>query len=74
MRIPANLKSKVDEIIDEEDGTYFVWLARGWAFEPNEDERSASHCMGMFDNLADIKRQLKYISKCPCQYCAGLVN
>ena len=74
MKIPANLKPIVDEIIDEEDGTYFVWLKRGWAFEPSEDERSASHCMGMFENLADIKSQLRGVAKCPCQYCAGVVD
>ena len=74
MKIPRDLAGKIDEISDEPDGSYFVWLKRGWAFEPSEDERSASHCMGMFEDLADIRRQLRGVSKCPCQYCAGLVD
>jgi hypothetical protein len=71
---PKDLKTRVDEITHEDDGTYFVWLNRGWAFEPSEDERVASHCAGMFETLTELRKAVKFASKCPCQYCAGNVD
>jgi hypothetical protein len=71
MNIPKDLQTKVNEIIDEEDGSYFVWLNKGWAFDPCEDEAQASHCSGMFDNITEIRQAIKGASRCPCQWCAS---
>ena len=74
IKTPRDLSARVDEIIDEGDGTYFVWLRRGWAFEPSEDERVASHCSGMFESLTEVRKAVKSAEQCPCQYCAGNVD
>jgi hypothetical protein len=71
---PKDLKARVDEITHEDDDTYFVWLKRGWAFEPSEDERVASHCSGMFETLSEVRQAVRFADKCPCQYCKGLVD
>jgi len=69
MQIPRDLKTKVNEIIDEGDGTYFVWLNKGWAFDPDEDEAKANHCSGMFSGVSEIRRAVRGVAHCPCQWC-----
>jgi ribosome-associated toxin RatA of RatAB toxin-antitoxin module len=74
LNIPKDLKKKVNEIIVDAPDELFVWLNKGWAFEPHEDESKASHCMGLFRNITEIREQVKYASKCSCDWCKGLIN
>ena len=69
MKIPKDLLKQVNEIIDEEDGTYFVWLNKTWAFDAHENEAQANHCSGMFADLAEIRQAIKGTERCSCQWC-----
>ena len=67
-RIPKTMRKKINEIIVDSPSDYFVWLNKPYAFEPDEDEKNASHCRG-FDNMSEIRDALKYVQLCPCGYC-----
>ena len=74
LKVPDDLKKKVNEIIIDAPESLFVWLNQGWAFEPDEDEDVASHCMGLFKNITEIRKEVKNVKKCPCNWCKGSIN
>jgi len=45
-----------------------ITTAYGWAFDPDEDENSASHVKG-FDTAKDARAELKWIKPCSCGRC-----
>ena len=69
MKIPKQYSKIIDEIMDEPDGSYFVYLKKPYAFEPHVDERAASHCSGMYLDWEQIEADVKNASICPCSYC-----
>jgi len=47
---------------------FMITTAYGWAFDPDEDENSASHVKG-FDTAKDARAELKWIKPCSCGRC-----
>lgn len=47
------------------DGTLFLWLNYGYAFDANEK----NHCRA-FDSWKELVESLKYVEECKCASCS----
>ena len=67
MRIPAKYKDIAtnDSVDIDPDGTLFLWLNYGYAFDADEK----LHCRG-FDNWKELIESLKYVEPCFCDSCS----
>ena len=67
MRIPKKYHHiATDNSVDiDPDGTLFLWLNYGYAFDAREKE----HCRG-FDTWKDLIGSLQYVEECNCESCS----
>ncbi len=52
---------------------FMVTTAYGWAFDPDEDENTASHVRG-FDTAKEARAALKWVEPCKCARCERRAN
>jgi len=64
MKYKLNTKQDIDR---DEDGTYFLWLQKGWRF--SDDPLLPVHCRG-YDTMKELKQSIKLeIEPCNCKSC-----
>jgi hypothetical protein len=73
--MPDDNHGRHKKILDWSDergagNSIIVTLIRGFAFEPNEDERAALHVRG-FDAVKDAMNEVRAAKPCPCGRCKG---
>lgn len=51
------------------DGTITVWLNFGYAYEPHQDPKLASHVRS-YDSWKDAVKDLAFVEDCNCTDCA----
>lgn len=64
------IDKRIDEIQNEDDGEFFVYLKKGWKLgsDFSQDGRQCQHCFGAVDKK-DIKTTMKDVEPCTCDSC-----
>jgi len=54
-----------------EPGTVFVWLNRGWAFDPGSETVEGGHCRGCESPTEGLRAVRHFAQPCACPRCRG---
>jgi hypothetical protein len=61
---------RIDEIRQEGEREWFVYLAPGWAINPYDRERDRQHCFGAASRQ-EIRQTMRRVGSCECRDCAA---